>query len=143
MPLHVTLHAHPGRSFPSQEMMLQGGPRQVLVIPAGELSRPLPVRFDDVLTQLEQLPRLFIEPDGSFIWIGPRGPQQWKLDGQLHDSASGLMTVELKISGTDPALDDVLRTLGWPAAPVVFELVREGVYLDEANFRAVLAVGLP
>jgi hypothetical protein len=90
-----------------------------------------------VLAALEQLPRLFIEPDGSFIWIGPGGPDEWKFDGQLHDSTGGLMTVELKVSGREPEWDRLLMCLDWPRTQLAFELVREGIYVDETVFRSL------
>jgi hypothetical protein len=35
--------------------------------------------------------------------------------------------------------DALLRCFGWPQTPVVFQLVRHGVWLAEGEFRALLA----
>jgi hypothetical protein len=97
---------------------------------------PLAATFDDTLDQLAQLPRMFIEPDGSFVWRGTADDgQAWQLDGNLIDRGSVLDYVEL--SGICPAerLDDVLQALGWPESPLVFQLPRVGVTLTEAEFR--------
>ena len=100
------------------------------------LSNPLPRTFDDVLRNLEKLERCFSEPDGSFLWTSPRGPRVWQIDGQLNDSASGLINVELKLS-YDPAASDlcaaVLRLvtdgLGALTTQLVVQLTRAGIYV--------------
>jgi hypothetical protein len=130
MSWHLTIHARPECEIARRPAVVRLREVSVLELPSHWLTSVLPVSFEHVVQRLEQLPRLFIEPDGSFIWIGPRGPEQWTIDGQLHDSAQGLMTVELKIRGTQPAIDDVLRCLDWPATRIVWQLVREGIYVD-------------
>jgi len=97
---------------------------------------PLPVSFDAALAELELLPRLFIEPDGSFVWRGATdGGQPWQVDGNLIDRGDVLDYVQL--NGTCPSerLDEVLRTLGWPKLKFAFQLPRLGVFLMEAEFR--------
>jgi hypothetical protein len=133
--LHVTVHAHPARKFGCAEVTVRGIEVPAIDASSDAFQLPLPVSFDQVLDNLQRLPRLFIEPDGSFIWIGPGGPDEWQFDGQLHDSTGGLMTVELKVSGADPDWDTLLSCLGWPQTTLVFELVREGIYLDERSLR--------
>ena len=92
--------------------------------------------FEEVVDSLSSLPRMFIEPDGAFVWVGS-AESAWQLDGTLYDGPGRLWYVELK--GRSP-LDDfnrLLSTLGWPETPLVFQLVREAVLLDEAQFRHV------
>jgi hypothetical protein len=102
--------------------------------PHGQLA--LAATFDDVLAQLSRLPRLFIEPDGSFVWRGTDSDgQPWQLDGNLIDSGDALDYVELKGNCPSERLDDVLRTLGWPQSQLSFQLPRLGMYLAEAKFR--------
>jgi len=131
MSVHLVVHAAPERMLTCSEVTLGGHSLEALSLPTSWLSRPLAVSFDEVLSRLEQLPRLYIEPDGSFIWIGPTGPAEWKIDGQLHDSASGLMTIELKVEGDSPDLCAIFHCLDWPAESLVFQLVREGIYVDD------------
>ncbi|MCA9167505.1 MAG: hypothetical protein KDB23_07540 [Planctomycetales bacterium] len=139
MDWHITIHAHPGKEVPQSSTAVRQRELLRLELPSEWLTLPMSLSFDTVLARLEQLPRLYIEPDGSFIWIGPQGPDQWKFDGQLHDSTGGLMTIELKVSGTDPELDAILGCLDWPEKAYVFQLVREGIYLDHAQVRQLLA----
>jgi hypothetical protein len=97
---------------------------------------PLPASFDAALAELELLPRLFIEPDGSFVWRGATGDgQAWQVDGNLIDRGDVLDYVQL--NGTCPSerLDEVLRTLGWPQVELAFQLPRLGVFLTDAEFR--------
>jgi hypothetical protein len=99
-------------------------------------AQPLAATFDDVLAQLSRLPRLFIEPDGSFVWRGTDDDgQPWQLDGNLIDRGEVLDYVELKGTCPSERLDDVLRALGWPQNLIVFQLPRLGVFLIEEEFR--------
>lgn len=105
-------------------------------IHGGETATPLAVTFDDATAKLGALSRMFIEPDGSFVWRGTTDAgQAWQIDGNLIDRGEVLDHVELK--GTCPAerLDDILRALGWPATRVAFQLPRQGRFLTEEAFR--------
>jgi len=101
---------------------------------------PLPVTFDHALTGLEQLDRLFIEPDGSFVWTGalPDGTS-WQVDGNLIDRGDQLAYVELKGHCPEAQLNRILETIGWPNAELAFELTRQGSVVAEAEFRRLAA----
>lgn len=97
---------------------------------------PLPVSFEAALGELELLPRLFIDPDGSLVWRGATDDgQPWQVDGNLIDRGDVLDYVQL--NGTCPSerLDEILRTLGWPAVALTIQLPRLGVFLTEGEFR--------
>ena len=138
--LHAVIHALGETGFAWDTTDVDGRSIKIIDLPATAFQQPLATSFDDALEALAALPRLFIEPDGSFIWLGEEGPQQWKLDGQLNDSPYGLMTIELKISGAAPwpGVETVLRILKWPSCPIAFELVRKGVYVDVETLHALL-----
>jgi hypothetical protein len=53
---------------------------------------PLPSRFEDVCQRLDQVDRLHMELDGSFVWVGPN----WQLDGMIYDHADQIRYVDLK-----------------------------------------------
>ena len=93
------------------------------------------VTFDRASEILATLPRMFIEPDGSFVWTGDSSCSTWQLDGVLYDEGPHLAFVE--VSGCCPAneFDQLLAALGWPAAPVMFQQIEAGVYVDEMEFR--------
>ena len=94
------------------------------------------VTFDEAQARLMQLPRMDTEPDGYFLIAGGESEgQRWVVNGQLFESADRLHRVELHGNCPKPVFDELLRCFGWPNAEIAFELVREGVTLDEASFR--------
>jgi hypothetical protein len=108
------------------------------IIESAEPGAPLAVTFDAALAALERLPRMFIEPDGSFVWRGTTAEgQTWQLDGNLIDRGVALAHVELKGTCPRERLDEVLRTLGWPEATIAFQLPERGEILSEEAFRRV------
>jgi hypothetical protein len=97
---------------------------------------PLAVTFDAALVALQALPRMFIEPDGSFVWTGINEEgQAWQLDGNLIDRGDALAYVELTGSCPEPQFDSLLAALGWPQQRLAFQLPRRGTVLEEAEFR--------
>ena len=87
------------------------------------------------------LERMFFEPDGSFVWVGSAAGQAWQLDGLLADRAGRLLYVELKGRCPSDVLDGILATFGRPEHGLMFQLVREAVFLDESEFRRYAAAG--
>jgi hypothetical protein len=101
---------------------------------------PLAVSFDATTASLAALPRMFIEPDGSFVWVGTRPEGElWQVDGNLIDRGEVLAYVELKGCCPVERFDEFLRALGWPEAPLAFQLPRRGIYLAEDEFRRLAA----
>lgn len=52
--------------------------------------------FENLATELPQLPRLYFEPDGSFVWTGETTSNQWQLDGMIYDAAHKIQYLDLK-----------------------------------------------
>ena len=103
-------------------------------------AEPLPVTFEQALAALEQLDRLFIEPDGSFVWRGSvSGGGAWQVDGNLIDRGDCLAYVELKGCCLAEQFDMLLAAFGWPTAKLMFQLPQRGVFLEEAEFRRLAA----
>jgi hypothetical protein len=50
-----------------------------------------------------------------------------------------LLYAELRGYCPDAALDHLLAALGWPETPLIFQLIRHAVFLDEAEFRRYAA----
>ncbi|HET6883523.1 MAG TPA: hypothetical protein VFI31_25450 [Pirellulales bacterium] len=103
---------------------------------AGAASPPVcfTCTFEDASDALAALPRMFIEPDGAFVWVSSNEPA-WQLDGVLYDGAESLWYVELKGRCREADFDRFLRALGWPQTLVAFQLVREAEWLNERDFR--------
>jgi hypothetical protein len=93
------------------------------------------VTFEQAAEALGRLPRLDAEPDGFFLLNGEHEGRRWQIDGHLFDFADRLHRVELHGACPAETFDALLRCFGWPQTPVAFELVHEGVALDETAFR--------
>ncbi len=86
------------------------------------------------------VPRLFIEPDGSFVWAGAaENGESWQVDGNLIDQGAALAYVELNGRCPEARLDELLAVLGWPDEKLAFQLPRRGVFLTEEVFRQMAA----
>jgi hypothetical protein len=131
----VDVHAQPPTPPARSQLVLGGHALETLIIPPGLAGTPLAVSFEEACAGLNRLEQLLIEPDGSFVWSASHGEPHWQVDGVLYDRAQKLIYVELK--GTCPAarFDQLLAIFGWPATPLMFQLVREAAFLDEPNFR--------
>lgn len=131
---HATVHVRPLEAAPRPLFEIDGGSTQTLQL-ARLPDRPFDLSFEDAAAALGKLDRLFLEPDGSFVWVSQAGELGWQLDGMLYDRAGHLLYVELKGTCDEQAFDRFLAAFGWPRTPVVFQLVRSAVFLDEAEFR--------
>jgi hypothetical protein len=132
---HVTLQVRPDAVQHAVPINLNGENYTPLL--NQELLRPIAMRvsFEQAAESLQQLSRLFFEPDGSFVWVGQAGDRHWQVDGQLTDRDGRLLYAELRGSCPAQAFDRLLAAFGWPTTPLVFQLTRDAIFLDEAEFR--------
>ena len=99
------------------------------------LAQSLNVSFEDAAEKLQKLPRMFLEPDGSFVWVSAQNGEQWQVDGVLYDRHGRLMFVDLKGECTAEGLEAILAALGSPPTPLMFQLVQQAIFLDDGEFR--------
>jgi hypothetical protein len=106
-----------------------------LRVPSSLQAEPMAISFDEALARMEQIHGCAMEPDGALLWAGEGDGRRWQIDGNLYDL--GGRVVFLQLTGTCPsvAFDALLECLGWPNEPVMMELVRASVFLDEGVFR--------
>lgn len=97
----------------------------------------LPVSFEAAAAALEALPRLYFEPDGSFVWVAA-SERAWQLEGQLQDRGPQLDHVEIKGTCTPDGFAQFLAAFGWPGVALELHLVSEGRTLSAAEFMAQL-----
>ena len=136
---HVNLFARPDAAVTSAAVELRGSSLPTLrAAEGGPLTFDgfLPLSFEQALDALATLPRLDAEPDGFFVLAGGQGATHWAVSGQLFDYGGRLHRVELNGRCPADSFNALLACFGWPATPLAFELVEEGVALDEAAFRA-------
>ncbi|MFM8735757.1 MAG: hypothetical protein ACKOC8_11245 [Pirellulales bacterium] len=132
----ATLHPQPADADAGEAFTDAWGTWSTLRVPRESLATPLAVGFDAALDRLGALPRLYVEPDGSFVWTSPHDSDVWwQVDGNAFDRAGRVQLVDMKGSCPPREFDLLLEAFGWPGQPVMLQLVRSGVFLDEATFR--------
>ena len=141
---HATLHARAPDVSPGGAIELRSAATRTLIVPPAALAHSFALTFEQAVAALERLDRMFVEPDGSFVWVSastaaPGEERRWQLDGNLFDRNGRLLLVDLKGSCPEAELDRLLAAFGWPDMPVLFELTREAVFLDETEFRRYAA----
>ena len=136
---HVNLFAKPATGEVADAIELRGATRRI--IRSAGWSEFLPVTFEQAVAALAALPRMDVEPDGFFVISGDDEVARWQVDGHLFDYGDRVHRVELRGECPPAMFDDLLHCFGWPETPLAFELVREGVAMEETAFREWAAGG--
>lgn len=131
----AVLHPRPAAAVPAGEHADAWGRWPRLDVPREALAEPLAIGVDQAFAELERLPRMFLEPDGAILWTSSSPDQPWQIDGTIAERLGRVLAVEFKGSCPEAAFDRLLAAFGWPVQPVMFQLVRAGVFLDEPGFR--------
>jgi hypothetical protein len=131
---HARAWARPAGDPPRTVRLLGNEAYETVTLGPGHPSPLLGRTFEQATAELARFPRLFIEPDGAWVWVGEAG-RPWQLDGQLLDGGPALAGVEMRGECPPSALDRVLAACGGMGEAFVFELVMEAVILDERVFR--------
>ena len=133
---HVSVHAQPIDASPGPVIRLGDLERETLDVPRGILGQAaIACTFEAALQALRQLARMYCEPDGSLVWVSRHDEPSWQVDGNLYDRDGSLIFVDLRGSCPAEEFDRLLACFGWPKTKLMFQLVREAVFLDEAQFR--------
>ena len=133
---YVTLHAWAAEATAADEIDLAGRKVRPLRIARDALATTtMDCSFETARARLGELERMVSEPDGSFVWMSPHAERLWQIDGNLFDRDGRLLFVDLKGTCPGEQFDRFLRALGWPETKLMFQLTREAVFLDEAEFR--------
>jgi hypothetical protein len=106
--------------------------------PARTAGAPLRIPLETALARLEAYERMFVEPDGSFLWTGEattlslpedaRGQhQRWQLEGTIYDD--GQVVRYIDVLGDCPLLawQAFLAAFDESLASVTLELVEENL----------------
>jgi hypothetical protein len=136
----VTLHAAPVDSISTSEQHCGGRTPPSLNLSATQLAQSqFTCTFEEAISRLEALDRMFVEPDGSFVWVAPKDEPPWQVDGNLYDRAGKLQYID--VNGSCPAdrFNELLAACGWPEQRIVFHLMEHGIVVDEADFRRLVS----
>lgn len=136
----IALHARPAGLRTGPTHADARGRWATLTVPPPLQSEPFGVPFDAALDRLGRLERLFVEPDGALLWTAGEAPA-WQVDGNAWERDGRLVRVDLRGTCPADAFDRLLDACGWPAQPVMVQVVRAGVFLDEPTFRRHAAAG--
>lgn len=132
----ITLHGLPAPAPGATSCFSDShGTWPTLAVSPEAVAEPMPIGFDEALGLLDVLPRMFVEPDGAFVWTSPREGRRWQVDGNAFERAGRVLLVDLKGSCPAAAFDSLLASFGWPEQVLVVQLVRAGVFLDLETFR--------
>jgi hypothetical protein len=141
---HATLHALPQAARPGTPFTHGKNSWPTLDVRRESLgTTTFACTFEEAAAQLEQLPRMYHEPDGSFVWVSSQQDTPWQVDGNLYDRNDRLLFVDLKGTCPPDQFDKLLTAFGWPHTPIMFQLVREAVFLDETTFRKWACGAMP
>lgn len=135
----AVVHASPEGVTPRDVVRLRGLELPTLDVAPGATGRGFSRSFEEVAESFERFERMFFEPDGSYVWRASVGEPPWQLDGVMYDRDGRVLYVEIKGACPAARLDEWLTALGWPQTSVMFQLVREAVFLDEPTFRRYAA----
>ena len=93
-----------------------------------------PLSFEEAIDRLNELERMFIELDGSFVWISDANGRESQIDGVLTDLNNAVINIELK--GFDySCVDSLLMIFGWPDLSIVIHDIRRGLFFEEEDYR--------
>lgn len=94
---------------------------------------PLAITFEEAAAALEGLPRLYFEPDGSFLWVSEAPDVPWQIDGQLQDRGECLDHVVIKGTCAPMAFAQLLNILRPTSQRLTFQLIGQSDFVDEAK----------
>ncbi len=99
------------------------------------------ISFEQALADLELLPRMFAELDGSFVWGGQVDTEhaqmealRWQIDGMLYDRNGHVIRVELKGNAPRHFWKQVLTVFGWPKQPLIAHHVDQQRFVQLTDF---------
>ncbi len=124
LPCEVSLHALP-TGVPAS-----AGP---LALPTAWASAPWGRTFDDALTALAELPRLYTELDGSFVWTSAPGEERWQLFGCLYDRGAELAYVDLFGNCKAESLQQLFACVRG-SVPLMVQSRNGGQFFSEESF---------
>ncbi|MEO8270570.1 MAG: hypothetical protein ABI557_12680 [Aureliella sp.] len=88
------------------------------------------ISFEQAIAELELLPRMFVELDGSFVWSGQVETLRWQIDGMIYDRRGHVLRVELKGDAPRQIWEQLLSVFGWPNQPLIAHCVDQQQFVE-------------
>lgn len=134
-PFHIVIRAIPNRDLPTQPRTVAGRDVAALIVPTELQATPLGVSFEQAAEMLETFPRMFIEPDGSFVWVSSSDEEEaWQIDGNLYDRDESLVAIDLKGTCHQTHLGQLLDVFRTEGHELMIEQVRDAAFILESDF---------
>ena len=130
---HVRLYVRPAGSYSGETLVLHGTPIPTVAVGRCMPDQPFDITFSEVVDRLAQLPGMYVEPDGSFAWRPGATEEQAYICGLLCDRDDRLLFIEAQGQADSRMLARLLEACHCDTTAVLFELVREGVFVDYAG----------
>jgi hypothetical protein len=111
----------PRHSFAWKEFTLTG-----LTLDSQQAAAPFLVDFEATLQTWELWPRMYVEPDGSFVWVGESSAGSWQIDGNLYDRHDKLWYIDLQGTITNEDWQALLDSLQLKVEEGVLRLHESG-----------------
>lgn len=138
---HVAVHARPRSLQLGPIVDVRGLRLQTLSVSPMSLGEPMGTSFESAQAYLNDLPRMYFEPDGSFVWVGETGDvTPWQVDGMVYDRNNRLLSVEMRGQCSERNFDTLLSGFGWPGTDLIFQLADEALFVDEGEFRRLTTI---
>jgi len=129
------LHRRPATVTRGDQITLDGCDLATVVLSAQQQSEPFAVSFETATERLAELPRMFVEPDGSFVWVSAEGAEAaWQVDGVVNDRADRVVSVEVKGTCPRSRFEQLLHVFDWPNTPLLVQLVHAAVFLENTEY---------
>ncbi len=134
-PFHVVIRAIPKTELPTRTILLAGREFEAFTVPPELQATPLGVSFECAAEMLETLPRMYCEPDGSFVWVSSTDEEPaWQVDGNLYDRDGSLIAIDLKGTCSQSQLAQLLDVFRAAGRELMIEIVRDAVFVHERHF---------
>ncbi len=134
--LHVIVQ--PAGTVKRQGEATVGGLTLRTIQPSNDPCPEFPIAFETLLERWSALPRMFAEPDGSFLWVGRIREEAWQLDGQIHDGRQAVAALEMRGAVPRQSLNTLIHSVGGRAEQLWWQLVPEGIIVDAQQFHRFL-----
>lgn len=134
-PAHLMLHRRPASVSEGCSITIAGYELATVTVTPQQQSEPFSISFEVAVERLAELSQMFVEPDGSFVWVAASGAELgWQLDGVVNDRANRVVSVEVKGTCPRPQFETLLRVFDWPEVGLLVQLVQAAAFLDDAEY---------
>ncbi len=129
------LHRRPAAVEDGDRITIDRCELATVMLSPPQQSEPFSISFETATQRFAELPRMFFEPDGSFVWVSANGAEPaWQLDGVVNDHADRVVSVEARGTCTPAQFEKMLGIFDWPETPFLIQLVQTAVFLEVAEY---------